>query len=220
MPAILGYWNVRGLGHYIRFILEYTGEDYVEKIYGFGPAPEYSKSNWRNEQFDHGLDFPNLPYYIDGDVKLTQSVAILKHIARKHNLLPKTDAEISKADMLEYEAMDLKMGFIRLTLGQDYEEKKNDFIEQIMEPKLTCLSKWLGNNDWFLGSKILYVDFLIYETLFCLNVMSPSSFDKFENLKKFLNRFENLERIKNYMKSDRYFEHPFNGPMYAAYNGK
>ncbi|RXG53577.1 hypothetical protein Avbf_13282 [Armadillidium vulgare] len=68
------------LGHYIRFILEYTGEDY-------------------------------LPYYIDGDVKLTQSVAILKYIARKHNLLPKTDAEICKRpDMLEYEAMDLKMG--------------------------------------------------------------------------------------------------------------
>ncbi|KAB7499809.1 Glutathione S-transferase Mu 2 [Armadillidium nasatum] len=50
MPAIFGYWNVRGLGHYIRFILEYTGEDYVEKIYGFGPAPEYSKSHWRRKK--------------------------------------------------------------------------------------------------------------------------------------------------------------------------
>ena len=27
-----------------------------------------------------------LPYYIDGDVKLTQTNAIMRHIARKHNL--------------------------------------------------------------------------------------------------------------------------------------
>lgn len=30
--------------------------------------------------------FFQLPYYIDGDVKITQSNAILKHIARKHKL--------------------------------------------------------------------------------------------------------------------------------------
>jgi len=33
-----------------------------------------------------GLDFPNLPYYIDGEVKLTQTNAILRHISRKHGL--------------------------------------------------------------------------------------------------------------------------------------
>ena len=31
-------------------------------------------------------DFPNLPWMIDGDVKITQSLAILKYIARKHGL--------------------------------------------------------------------------------------------------------------------------------------
>ena len=29
---------------------------------------------------------PQLPYFIDGDVKLTQSNAILRYIARKHNM--------------------------------------------------------------------------------------------------------------------------------------
>lgn len=29
---------------------------------------------------------PQLPYLIDGDVKLTQSNAILRYIARKHNM--------------------------------------------------------------------------------------------------------------------------------------
>ena len=31
-----------------------------------------------------GLPLPNLPYYIDGDLKLTQSMAILRHLGRKH----------------------------------------------------------------------------------------------------------------------------------------
>ena len=39
------------------------------------------------------MDFPNLPYYFDGDTKLSQSGAILRHIARKHDLLGKTDQE-------------------------------------------------------------------------------------------------------------------------------
>uniref|UniRef100_A0A8C2M9K0 glutathione transferase n=1 Tax=Cricetulus griseus TaxID=10029 RepID=A0A8C2M9K0_CRIGR len=43
-------------------------------------------SQWLNEKFKLGLDFPNLPYLIDGSHKITQSNAILRYIARKHNL--------------------------------------------------------------------------------------------------------------------------------------
>ena len=45
---------------------------------------------------DQGLEFPNLPYYIDGDVKLTQSSAILRHIAREHGLMGKTGKEMDR----------------------------------------------------------------------------------------------------------------------------
>ena len=33
------------------------------------------------------LDFPNLPYLIDGDVRITQSSAILRYIGRQFDLL-------------------------------------------------------------------------------------------------------------------------------------
>ncbi|RXG72000.1 Glutathione S-transferase Mu 5, partial [Armadillidium vulgare] len=136
---------------YIKFLLEYTGEEYVDKLYEFGPAPDYDRSQWRKEKFELGLEIPNLPYYIDGDVKLTQSVAILRHIARKHNLLAKTDVNIAKADMLEYEAMDLRMSFGRIC-GPDFESQKGSYIKETAEPKLVQLSSVLGSNDWFLGS--------------------------------------------------------------------
>ncbi|RXG72001.1 Glutathione S-transferase 2, partial [Armadillidium vulgare] len=199
------------LVQYIKFLLEYTGEEYVDKLYEFGPAPDYDRSQWRKEKFELGLEIPNLPYYIDGDVKLTQSVAILRHIARKHNLLAKTDVNIAKADMLEYEAMDLRMSFGRIC-GPDFESQKGSYIKETAEPKLVQLSSVLGSNDWFLGSSISYVDFFLYESLYCIHELTPSSFDKHENLKKFIQRFEGLERIKKYINSDRYIKSPINGP--------
>lgn len=55
-----------------------------------------------------------LPYYFDGDTKVTQSNAILRYIARKHDLCGKTEEEKVRVDMLENQAMDLRNGFTRL----------------------------------------------------------------------------------------------------------
>merc|ERR1711990_1179773 len=59
-------------------------------------------------------DFPNLPYYIDGDVKLTQTHAIMRHLARKHNLCGTTDAERDRWDMMTEQCMDFRNGWARL----------------------------------------------------------------------------------------------------------
>ncbi|XP_043732195.1 uncharacterized protein LOC122676690 isoform X2 [Cervus elaphus] len=95
------------LAHAIRLLLEYTDSNYEEKKYTMGDTPDYNKSQWLNEKSKLGLDFPNdgdaggpsdqallffqLPYLIDGTHKLTQSNAILRHIARKHNMWPEED---------------------------------------------------------------------------------------------------------------------------------
>ncbi|RXG70863.1 hypothetical protein Avbf_09296 [Armadillidium vulgare] len=56
-------YNLFQLGQYIKFLLEYTGEEYIDKIYEFGPEPDNYFSQWLKEKFELGLDFPNLPYY-------------------------------------------------------------------------------------------------------------------------------------------------------------
>lgn len=38
-----------------------------------------------SEKFNLGLDFPNLPYFIDGDYKITETLAIHAYIAEKWN---------------------------------------------------------------------------------------------------------------------------------------
>ncbi|XP_059573295.1 uncharacterized protein LOC102558987 [Alligator mississippiensis] len=36
MAAVLGYWDIRGLAHAIRLLLEYTGTTYEDKLYSCG----------------------------------------------------------------------------------------------------------------------------------------------------------------------------------------
>lgn len=219
MPAKLGYWKLRGLAQHIRFLLEYTGTEYEEKIYEFGPSPDFDRSQWMDEKFKLGLDFPNLPYYVDGDHKLTQSNAILRYIARKNGLVGKTEEELIQQDVLENEALDLRMGFARLCYNPDFEKLKDEYMSDTVPQKLAQVSNFLGEKKWFMGDEIKFVDFAMYESLRAIKELTPSSFDNFENLKQFMANFESLEAIKNYMNSEKYISSPFNGPQ-ALFSGK
>jgi len=42
-----------------------------------------NRDSWNNVKESFGFDFPNLPYMIDGETKLTQTNAILRYIATK-----------------------------------------------------------------------------------------------------------------------------------------
>ena len=118
-PIELGYWAIRGIAQPIRLSLEYAGKSFrlkqhertttnwnkqknwsiganwKDRLFHQGPPPEFSRESglkWKRENADD-LDFPNLPFLIDGDVKLTQSRAILRYVGRKFNLGPNTEHE-------------------------------------------------------------------------------------------------------------------------------
>ena len=57
-----------------------------------------------------GLQFPNLPYFLDGDLKLTETNAIMKYIAAKYgpDLLGKDATQIAKVEMVSNVIADLK----------------------------------------------------------------------------------------------------------------
>ncbi|TFK00724.1 C-Jun-amino-terminal kinase-interacting protein 4-like [Platysternon megacephalum] len=189
MPVVLGYWDIRGLAHSIRLLLEYTGTVYEDKMYSCGEAPDYDKSQWINEKGKLGLDFPNLPYLIDGKNKLTQSNAILRYVARKHKLYGETEEEMLRVDMLENQAMDFRMSLVMICYNPDFEKLKPGYLEQL-PGKLKLFSQFLGKRKWFAGEKITFVDFVIYDILDQNRMLEPKCLDLFQNLKDFLDRFE------------------------------
>ena len=89
-------------------LLHYTDTKYDDTVYHTG-QPEWGAAK-ENNAWD--LDFPNLPYYVDGDVKLTQSNAILRHLGRQHGLYGLDDNHASEIDMLLDTGRDIKMGLI------------------------------------------------------------------------------------------------------------
>ncbi|XP_066103031.1 glutathione S-transferase Mu 1-like [Saccopteryx bilineata] len=212
MAMTLGYWDIRGLAHAIRLLLEYTDSKYEEKKYRLGDAPDYDRSQWLSEKFKLGLDFPNLPYLIDGTHRLTQSNAILRYIARKHNLCGETEEEKIRMDVLENEIMDVRMYNIRICYSPDFEKLKPEFLN-VLPDKMKQFSQFLGKRSWFAGDKLTYVDFLAYDLLDVLCLFEPKCLDAFPNLKDFMVRFEGLKKISAYMKSSRFLRTPVYSTM-------
>ncbi|XP_058515992.1 glutathione S-transferase Mu 1-like isoform X4 [Ochotona princeps] len=207
MPVTLGYWDLRGLAHSIRLLLEYTDTSYEEKKYTLGDAPDYDRSHWLNEKFKLGLDFPNLPYLIDGTHKLTQSNAIVRYLGRKHNLCGETEEEKIRVDILENQAMDNRMQLIAICYSPDFEKLKPDYLKGLPD-KLTLYSQFLGKRPWFAGDKITFADFHAYDVLDENRIFAPGCLDAFPNLKDFLARFEGLPKIAAYMKSSHFLRVP------------
>ncbi|XP_036389846.1 glutathione S-transferase Mu 3-like [Megalops cyprinoides] len=211
MVMKLAYWDIRGLAQPIRLLLEYTGTKYEEKFYSCGEAPNYDKSCWFDEKEKLGMDFPNLPYLEDGDRKIVQSNAIMRYIARKHNMCGETEDEMVRVDVLENQAMDFRNGFVMLCYT-DFDKMKPGYLEKL-PGVLKRFSGFLGDRQWFAGKKITFVDFIMYELLDQHRMFEPKCLDDLKNLKEFLDRFEGLEKIAAYMKSKNFMKAPVNNKM-------
>lgn len=70
----LGYWGTRGRAQVARLLLAYTGAQWEDVVYS-DPAQWFG-----NDKLNLGFDFPNLPYLIDGDLKISEAIAIERYI--------------------------------------------------------------------------------------------------------------------------------------------
>nr|ABS32298.1 glutathione S-transferase class mu [Cyphoma gibbosum] len=211
MPT-LAYWKIRGLAQPMRLLLNYAGEKFEDKQYEQGDAPGFSVEEWTKEKFSLGLDFPNLPYYIDGDIKITQSNAILRYIANKHNLMGKTPKEKAQVDMMLENAMDLRNGVVKMAYNKDYEKMIKEYEPKCKEI-LAGYEKWLSSHKWFGCDTVTVADFPMYELLDQHRLMIKDVLVPYPNITKFMAAFEALPAIKAYMASDKFMKRPINNKI-------
>merc|ERR1712241_1148406 len=201
-PITLAYWDIRGLAQPIRMLLEYSGAEYKDIRYKCGPAPGFDLSEWTSVKPNLGLDFPNLPYLIDGNIKITQSNAVLRYLGRKFGLDGKTEEDKVRVDMMCDNAMDFRNGFVGLSYNPNFDDLKAGYIKDL-EPKLKKFSEFLGNRKFFSADYLTYPDFHMYEMLYSHLQLAPGELIKFPNLIGFLNRIENLPRVGDFLKSPK-----------------
>ncbi|KAM7538954.1 hypothetical protein Aperf_G00000052731 [Anoplocephala perfoliata] len=204
MPPLIAYWNIRGLAEPIRLLLHYLGVEYDEKVYNFGPPPGNSREEWLSEKFKLGLDFPNLPYYIDGDYKLTQSSAIMEYIADTHNMVPTCKKHRAVLLMLHNDIKDFRPTAAKFIYRPHTDDEKKEFLRGLPD-KLQQYENYLGDKEWLTGDKINYPDFSLCEILIQVERhIEPNCLKNFPKLKAYLTRFENLPQLRSYLASGEF----------------
>lgn len=157
----LGYWKIRGLAHPIRYLLEYIEHPYDDVMYEQGDAPQYSIESWTSVKNKLGLDFPNMPYMIDGDVKITDTIAIMVYLCHKYapELLGDTPKQKAEVDMLYAQMKDIKSAIT----GPCYVGINPEQLKQTCKVKMQPIVEYLGKKDYICGENTTYIDFYLLE---------------------------------------------------------
>ncbi|OXA53612.1 glutathione S-transferase Mu 1 [Folsomia candida] len=211
----LAYWDCRGRGYPIRFALEYMGVDYDYFVYTQGKEGDGGESTWKHQKTRIGLDSPNLPYWIDDSIKLSESRAVLMYVIRKYkpSLIPSNIGDLARAEMMEGMLGDIIQNFA-MFIYTDQEQTKAMF-ENTVPSKMSVLSKMLGGKKFLLGDEICYLDFLVYSTFYMLKAYRESLISDHANLVDYMTNFEAIPAIAAFIKSPGYVEGPCFG-MHSA----
>jgi len=200
MAPTLGYWAIRGLGSPLRYLLHYTNTEFEDKQFEVGPDPATAKDCWWKVKPTLGMDFPNLPYYIDGELKISESRAIANHLARKHKLAGDCEEDFIRLDIAEGIMSDIGSMFTKMCYNPGFDAMKGPFIADL-PTKVEKLSKLLGSGNFILDNKISYQDFNLFELLERLSALVPDCLAKFPNLESFHARVAALPAIAEYRAS-------------------
>jgi len=201
MPYKLVYFPVRGRAQALRYMCLDNDITLEEQVVSGDWATLKPK-----------CVFGQLPVLHDGNFEIAQSNAILRHVARKHGLYGKDDTEKTWIDMINDTQEDVRLSYVRL-IYQQYDTEKDNYIKSLPE-KLAMFEKVLGKNDggkgFFVGSKVSFLDYNMYDLLDNFTILSPHCLDAFPHLKSFHQRFGSRDKIAKYRQCDAFKNIPIN----------
>lgn len=211
----LGYWKIRGLGQLPRLLAAYTGTEVEDVFY-----TEWNK--WHGEdKLNLGFDFPNLPYLIDGDFKLTESAAINRYIILQSGhseLLGKTVKDRARVDNILGVLKDTLKDIRGLYWNKEYQTAKGAVLEKA-KTKLDFIQNFIGDRSWALGY-LTIVDFEIAEASYYFEALYPNEYLNWPFWETIRENFNALPQIQAYYKREDSVKEPFLPPQFAALNPK
>eukprot|EP00922_Rhytidocystis_sp_ex-Travisia-forbesii_P022437 GHVS01032847.1.p1 GENE.GHVS01032847.1~~GHVS01032847.1.p1 ORF type:complete len:235 (-),score=26.39 GHVS01032847.1:102-806(-) len=216
----IGYWKIRGFAQPIRLLLEYCKLPWRDTRYELQPMEggQWDRREWTDVKFKLGFDLPNLPWLVDGSLKLTESTAILRHIARKYKpeLLGTNIDEMARVEMVTGVLVDYRDTIVGVCYRDtaNFRSNLDNWVAKVAPTFLQSFSNYLKNKHFLVG-EITVADFLLYELLDQTRLMCQTALDGFDNLKNFINRFEAIDSIAAYKASPEFITRPINNKSAA-----
>jgi glutathione S-transferase len=204
----LGYWKIRGLASHIRMLLHFCQVDFHDVAYEQHGAPDFSRHEWLAVKFTLPLAFPNLPYFLDGDVKLTQSVAIFNHVMRRYGRaqslhIPHGTVQEAEYDMYLHTLADFADAIASVAYSPNYAQLVDQFRAQTLPDWLARFAHFLGTKLFLLGSpdKPSPLDFFFFELLDRTAAQTPNCLDPHPTLVAYHTRIKSLPGLQSYFSS-------------------
>lgn len=188
----------------------YLKVPFADVKYEQGGAPDFDRSAWLDVKETLGFEYPNLPYLIDGDVKLTETAAIMQYVAKKYRptLLGTSAAEVGRISMLLDKVHTLKM---KATMPC-YTTGDTEAIIEECRPLLAKIVEVMGDSEWIAGAGITWLDFYFAELIAMLNAVSDGLFyAEFPKTQDYWDRFINLPNLAEAWADDsKLMKEPYN----------
>ena len=142
-----------------------------------------------------------LPFLVDGDVKVSQSGAISRYLARKANLLGNTDADYAISQMLVEEQVDLFNIIGKANSAENKEEAYTKAFAEEFPAHLARVQSLLGESEFF-TSQVTVGTLAIFSVLNLALDLESSVLDQTPALKAFYERVAALPAIKAYLEEN------------------
>ena len=166
------------------YLLEVLGLDYELKHYEQGEGPEFDRSEWLDVKFTMGYEFPNLPYLQDGDLKITETTAILTYLCDKYNkdLLGKTVEDRATVNMVANIVTAAK----NKVTGPCYSGGTKEDVLAIAITHFESLVKYTGEKKFLTGDDYTWIDLFWYETVELADKITEGKiFETYPTLKEY-----------------------------------
>jgi len=152
----LTYFNGRGKAEHTRLCFAVAGVEYQDV--------RIERADWPGT-YKAGTPFGQLPTLEVDGVKLSQSNAIARYVARKYNLAGKTELDQARADMIVDCLDDTLKPMLKFFFEKDEARKaelKKKYIEEELPQSLTYLEGILktnaGGDSFFVGNQLTWAD--------------------------------------------------------------
>jgi glutathione S-transferase len=200
----LTYFNVRGRADPIRLLLtdnDIAFEDVtirMEEWYG-----ERAKLKQEGK-----IPFNQVPLYEERDsgVSIVQSQAILRYLARKHDLYGQNATEMIRCDIIEEACYDAAYEIMILFWDKEFNNKREDYLKTKLPARLSDLNDYLAkneNDEYCVGSRVTLADYLVWNYLDVVRAFDSDIVKQYDRLNKFYTTFAARPPIKEFLEKKR-----------------